>query len=637
MVDAAIVMIENAHKHFEREGVTDQNRWQLVRQASEEVGPPLFFSLLIITVSFLPVFALQAQEGRLFAPLAYTKTYAMAAAAGLSVTLVPVLMGYLIRGHIRPERDNPLNRWLLNAYRPLLDWVLAHPKQVLAGALVLIALGAIPVLKVGTEFMPDMDEGDLLYMPTTLPGLSAGKAQQLLQQTDRLLKTLPEVKTVFGKAGRAETATDPAPLSMFETVIQLKPKSEWRPGMTTEKLIQEMYELMKFPGLATVIVPPIKTRIDMLTTGIRTPVGIKIMGPQLATIESVGREIEQVMRAVPGTSSVYAERLTGARYVEVRIDRPRAARFGLNVMDIQDTVETAVGGMNVTEAVEGRERYPVSLRYPADLRDSLGRLRQLPIPTMSGVPIALAEVADVRITDGPDMIRSENARLSGWIYVDFRDRDIGSYVAEAQRAVAEKVKLPPGYSLVWSGQYEYLQRAIERLTLVVPFTIAIILLLLYLNFRNGMEVLIIVTTLPLALVGGFWLLYLLGYNLSVAVAVGFIALGGVAAEIGVVMLTYLDLAMKRRSEARATKKQKLTADDVRAAVIEGALLRIRPVTMTKVAIIAGLLPILWSSGSGSEAMGRIAAPMVGGMLSVAVLTLAVIPAAYLLWQQSRLR
>ena len=634
MVDAAIVMIENVHKHFEREQVTEQNRWELVRQASEEVGPPLFFSLLIITVSFLPVFALQAQEGRLFAPLAFTKTYAMAAAAGLSVTLVPVLMGYLIRGHIRPEQDNPLNRWLMRAYRPLLDWVLARPRQVLAGAFVLIALGAIPVMKVGTEFMPDMDEGDLLYMPTTLPGLSTGKAQQLLQQTDRLLKTLPEVHSVFGKAGRAESATDPAPLSMFETVIQLRPKSEWRPGMTTEKLIQEMYDLVKIPGLSNVIVPPIKTRIDMLTTGIRTPVGIKVMGPSLATIESVGREIETVVRAIPGTSSVYAERLTGARYVDVTIDRGRAARFGLNIMDIQETVESAVGGMNVTETIEGRERYPVNLRYPADLRDSPGRLRQLPIPTMSGVPIALGEVADVRIADGPDMIRSENARLSGWIYIDFRDRDIGSYVAEAQKAVADKVKLPPGYTIVWSGQYEYLQRAMERLTVVVPFTLAIILLLLYLNFRNGMEVLIIVTTLPLALVGGFWLLYLLGYNLSVAVAVGFIALGGVAVEIGIVMLTYLDLALKRRIAERGAK---LTRADVHAAVIEGALLRIRPATMTKVAIIAGLLPILWSSGTGSEAMQRIAAPMVGGMLSVAILTLLVIPAAYLLWQEHRLR
>jgi Cu(I)/Ag(I) efflux system membrane protein CusA/SilA len=666
MVDAAIVMIENVHKHFEREPITDAkattapiittgrtseasrasdsargprldpigDRWELVRQASEEVGPALFFSLLIITVSFLPVFALQAQEGRLFAPLAFTKTYAMAAAAGLSVTLVPVLMGYLIRGRIRPEHENPLNRWLMRAYRPLLDWVLARPRQVLAGAFVLIALGAIPVMKVGTEFMPDMDEGDLLYMPTTLPGLSTGKAQQILQQTDRLLKTLPEVKSVFGKAGRAETATDPAPLSMIETVIQLKPKSEWRPDMTTEKVIQEMYTLVKFPGLSNVIVPPIKTRIDMLTTGIRTPVGIKVMGPSLATIESVGREIETAVRAVPGTTSVYAERLTGARYVDVKIDRQRAARFGLNIQDIQDTVETAVGGMNVAETIEGRERYPVNLRYPADLRDSLERLQRLPIPTASGVPIALSEVTEVRIADGPDMIRSENARLSGWIYVDFRDRDIGSYVAAAQAMVAEKVKLPPGYTIVWSGQYEYLERAMERLTVVVPFTLAIILLLLYLNFRNGMEVLIIVTTLPLALVGGFWLLYLLGYNLSVAVTVGFIALGGVAVEIGIVMLTYLDLALKRRIAERGDK---LTREDVRAAVIEGALLRIRPATMTKVAIIAGLLPILWSSGTGSEAMQRIAAPMVGGMLSVALLTLVVIPAAYLLWKEHRLK
>ncbi len=634
MVDAAIVMIENVHKHFEREQVTDKNRWELVRKATEEVGPPLFFALLIITVSFLPVFALQAQEGRLFAPLAFTKTYAMAAAAGLSVTLVPVLMGYLIRGHIRPEHENPLNRWLLRAYRPLLDWVLARPKQVLAGAFVLIALSAFPVMKVGTEFMPDMDEGDLLYMPTTFPGLSAGKAQQLLQQTDRILKSFPEVESVFGKAGRAETATDPAPLSMFETMIQLKPKSEWREGMTTKKLTQEMLEAVALPGLSNAIVPPIKTRIDMLTTGIRTPVGIKVMGPSLATIESVGREIENVMRAVPGTTSVFAERLTGARYVDVKIDRNRAARFGLNVMDIQETVETAVGGMNVTETIEGRERYPVSLRYPADLRDSLERLRSLPILTMSGVPIALSEVADVRIADGPDMIRSENARLSGWIYVDFRDRDIGSYVAEAQRAVTEKVKLPPGYTVVWSGQYEYLQRAMERLTVVVPFTLAIILLLLYLNFRNGMEVLIIVTTLPLALVGGFWLLYLLGYNLSVAVTVGFIALGGVAVEIGVVMLAYLDQAMKRRTEARGAR---LTRADIREAIVEGALLRVRPVTMTKVAIIAALLPILFSTGAGSEAMQRIAAPMVGGMLSVAILTLVVIPAAYLLWQEWRLR
>ncbi len=634
MVDAAIVMIENVHKHFERETIDDRNRWEIVRKATEEVGPPLFFSLLIITVSFLPVFALQAQEGRLFSPLAFTKTYAMAAAAGLSVTLVPVLMGYFIRGHIRPEHENPLNRWLLRGYRPVIELVLDHPRKVIAAAAVLIALGAIPIMKTGTEFMPDMYEGDLLYMPTTLPGLSAGKAQQLLQQTDRALKTLPEVHSVFGKAGRAETATDPAPLSMFETTVQLKPKSEWRPGMTIEKLIAEMNELVKFPGLSNVFVPPIKTRIDMLTTGIRTPVGIKVMGPELATIEHVGRQIEEVIRAIPGTTSVYAERLTGARYVDVKIDRARAARFGLNIMDIQETIETAVGGMNVTETIEGRERYPVNIRYPADLRDSLERLKRLPILTMRGVPIALGEVAEVKIADGPDMIRSENARLSGWIYVDFRDRDVGSYVAQAQKAVTEKVKLPPGYSLAWSGQYEYLSRAVERLTVVVPFTLAIILFLLYLNFRNAMEVLIIVTTLPLALVGGFWLLYALGYNLSVAVAVGFIALGGVAAEIGVVMLAYLGQALKRRT---AAKGGRLTRADLREAVIEGALLRIRPIIMTNAAIIAGLLPILWSSGSGSEAMQRIAAPMVGGMLSVAVLTLLVIPAAYWLWKEHTIR
>ena len=629
MVDAAIVMIENVHKHFERGKVTEQNRWEIVRAATEEVGPPLFFSLLIITVSFLPVFALQAQEGRLFSPLAFTKTYAMAAAAGLSVTLVPVLMGYLIRGHIRPEHDNPINRALLRAYRPALEWVLAHPRQVLAAAAALILITAVPLTRVGTEFMPDMDEGDILYMPTTLPGLSTGKAQQILQQTDRALKTLPEVRTVFGKAGRAETATDPSPLSMFETTIQLKPKSEWRPGMTTQKLIAEMNELVKFPGLANVFVPPIKTRIDMLTTGIRTPVGVKVTGPALPTIEQIGREIEQVIKTVPGTTSVYAERLTGARYVDVRIDRNRAARFGLSIMDIQETVETAVGGMNVAETIEGRERYPVNMRYPADLRDSLERLRRLPILTTSGVPVALGDVVELKIADGPDMIRSENARLSGWIFVDFRDRDIGSYVAEAQRLVNAQVKLPPGYGLIWSGQYEYLQRALARLKLVIPFTLAIILFLLYLNFRNAAEVAIIVTTLPLALAGGLWLLWALGYNLSVAVAVGFIALGGVAAEIGVVMLTYLDQALKRRVELR---RGRLSGADIREAVIEGALLRIRPIMMTNAAIIAGLLPILWSSGAGSEAMQRIAAPMVGGMVTVAVLTLAVIPAAYLLWK-----
>ncbi len=634
MVDAAIVMIENVHKHMEKETVTEENRWALIRAATEELGPPLFYSLLIIALSFIPVFALEAQEGRLFSPLAFTKTYAMAAAAALSITLVPVLMGYFIRGHIRREQENPLNRGLIRAYRPLLEWVLARPKQIMWAAAALVVLGIYPLTRLGAEFMPDMDEGDILYMPTTLPSLSAGKAQQLLQQTDRILKTFPEVQSVFGKSGRAESATDPAPLSMFETTIQLKPHSEWRPGMTTAKLIEEMNAAVSFPGLSNAFVMPIKTRIDMLTTGIRTPVGVKVAGPSLATLEEIGRAIEAAVRAVPGTVSVYSERVTGARYVDVRIDRRRAARFGLNIADIQEIVASAVGGMNIAETIEGRERYPVNIRYPQELRDSVARLRALPLVTMSGLPVALSEVADVRVADGPDMIRSENARLSGWTYIDIRDRDIGSYVAEAQRAVVEKVKLPPGYSLHWTGQFEYLQRAVERLEVVIPFTLAIILLLLYLNFRNGMEVLIVLATLPLALVGGFWLLYFLGYNLSVAVAVGFIALGGVAVEIGVVMLAYLDQALQRRV---ATRGQRLTPDDIREAVIEGALLRVRPVTMTKVAIIAALLPILWSEGTGSEAMSRIAAPMVGGMLSVALLTLAVIPAAYLLWKTAGLR
>jgi len=631
MVDAAIVMIENLHKHIEKEPNAD--RWELVRRAAEELGAPLFFSLLIITASFLPVFALEAQEGRLFAPLAYTKTYAMAAAAGLSVTLVPVLMGYFIRGKIRPEHDNPINRWLLDAYRPLLNWVLDRPRAVMATALALVLLGLVPLSQLGTEFMPDMDEGDLLYMPTTLPGLSAGKAQQVLQQTDRILKTFPEVHSVFGKAGRAETATDPAPLTMFETVIQLKPRSEWRSGMTTEKLIAEMNEALKLPGLSNAFVPPIKTRIDMLTTGIRTPVGVKVTGPSLATLDGIGREIETAVRAIPGTVSVYSERVTGARYVDIRIDRGRAARFGLNVSDIEELVSGAVGGMNVTETIEGRERYPVNVRYPHELRDSVARLRALPLVTASGIPVALGEVAEVAITDGPDMIRSENARLSAWTYIDIRDRDLGGYVTEARRTIADQVKLPPGYTLAFTGQFEYLARATERLKLVVPLTLVIILFLLWLNFRNAMEVLIVIGTLPLALVGGFFLLWALGYNLSVAVAVGFIALGGVAVEIGVVMLAYLDHALKERIAAAVAKGKSLTRADIRAAIVEGALLRIRPVTMTKVAIIAALLPILWVSGTGAEAMRRIAAPMVGGMLSVAILTLAVIPAAYLLWQE----
>ncbi len=629
MVDAAIVMIENAHKHLEAEP-EPPDRWALIRRSAEEVGPALFFSLIIITVSFVPVFALEAQEGRLFAPLAFTKTWAMAASAGLSITLVPVLMGYFIRGRIRREQDNPLNRGLVRAYRPLLEAVLRRPRAVLAISALLAVTSLYPALKLGTEFMPDMDEGDILYMPTTLPGLSPGKAQELLGQTGRILRTFPEVERVFGKAGRAETATDPAPLSMYETPIMLKPRDAWRAGMTTEKLLAEMRAALQLPGVPDVFVMPIKTRIDMLTTGIRTPVGIKVNGDDLATIESLGRDIEMAVRAVPGTASVFAERVTGARYVEVDINRRAAARYGLSVMDVQEVVSTAVGGMNVAETVEGRARYPVNLRYPVELRDSLERLQRLPVVTTSGRPVPLSDLAVVRIADGPDMIRSENARLSGWISVDIAGVDLGSYVAAARRAVAERVKLPPGYSIHWTGQYEYLERATERLRLVIPLTLVIIVLLLYLAFRNSAEVLIILGTLPLALVGGFWLLYFMDYRLSVAVGVGFIALCGVAVEIGVVMLTYLDAALERRRTARGGK---LAHEDVRAAIVEGALLRLRPVTMTKVAIIAALLPILFGSGTGSEPMQRIAAPMVGGMLSVAILTLVVIPAAYLLWRE----
>ena len=635
MVDAAIVMIENVHKHLEQAG-GNGDRWQLIQAASREVAAPLFYSLLIITVSFLPVFVLEAQEGRLFKPLAYTKTFAMAAAAGLSITLVPVLMGFLIRGKIQPEGANLINRFLQRAYRPLLDRVLARPARALWICVALTVASVYPALKLGTEFMPDMDEGDILYMPTTLPGLSPGKAQELLQQTDRILKTFPEVAHVFGKAGRADTATDPAPLSMFETTITLKPKHEWRPGMTTTRLIEAMRAAVKLPGLPDVFVMPIKTRIDMLTTGIRTPIGIKVLGPDLAGIETVGREIERTLARVPGTVSVFAERTTGARYIEVRVNRRAAARYGLNVADIEEVVAGAIGGANITESVEGRERYPVNLRYPAALRDSPERLRTLPIATETGLAVMLGDVADIVLTDGPDMIRSENARLSGWISVDIEGRDIGSYVTDARAAITREVKLPAGYSLIWTGQYEYLARAAKRLALVIPATLAIIVTLLFLHLRRAVPVMIILGTLPLALAGGFWLLWALDYRLSVAVAVGFIALGGLAVEIGIVMFAYFDNALARRRALRAPEGQFLNAGDVREAVVEGALARIRPVTMTKVAIIAALAPIMWSSGTGSEAMSRIAAPMLGGMLSVAVLTLIVMPAAYYLWQKNRL-
>ena len=643
MVDAAIVMIENVHKHLEHEQVTDENRWEVMAKAATEVGPALFFSLLIITLSFLPVFTLEAQEGRLFAPLAYTKTYAMAGAAVLSITLVPVLMGYLIRGRIVAEDRNPINRLLIAAYRPVIAWVLKMPGMVLmfsalAAASLLMPLNGVWPLdrSLGSEFMPTLDEGDLLYMPTTFPALSVGKAQQLLQQTDKLIKTVPEVERVFGKIGRADTATDPAPLTMIETIIQLKPHDQWRPGMTLDSLKQELNNIVNLPSLANSWTPPIKTRIDMLATGIKTPVGIKISGADLSVIQDIGERIEKVLKEVPGTLSAFSERVAGGRYLLVDINRAAAARYNLAIADVQAVVRMALGGMNVTGTVEGLERYPVNLRYPRDVRDSLDQVRDLPIITPMGAHIALADVADVRIEDGPGMIKSENARPNGWIYVDIQGRDLGSYVRDAQAAVVEQVKVPAGYSISWSGQYEYMERAKAKLTLVIPVTVAIIVLLLYLNFRRAAEVLIILSTLPLSLVGGFWLLYWLGYDLSVAVGVGFIALAGVAVEIGVVMLVYLNQAYQRHQDLALREQRAVNLAELQQAVIEGALLRVRPIMMTVAAVIAGLLPIMLGSGTGSEVMRRIAAPMVGGMVSATILTLLVIPAAFLLWQSRKL-
>ena len=636
MVDAAIVMIENVHKHIEEEPLSDENRWRIITSAATEVGPPLFFSLLIITMSFLPVFTLEAQEGRLFAPLAYTKTYAMAAAAGLAITLVPVLMGYFVRGEVRPERDNPIVRVLIAAYRPVITLVIRFPKETLALACVVLIIGLWPATRLGSEFMPPLDEGDLMYMPTTYPGVSIDKAREMLQQTDRMIMSVPEVDRVFGKIGRAETATDPAPLTMIETVIQLKPREEWRPGMTPEDLRAELNRVVNYPGLTNAWVMPIKTRIDMLATGIKTPVGIKVSGPDLNVIQDIGRELEAALVDVEGTASVYSERVAGGRYVDIDIDRAKASRFGLNIGDIQDIIRSAVGGMNVTQTVEGLERYPVNVRYPQRVRDSVQQLRLLPIVTPQGARIALADVADVHVVEGPPIIKSENARPNGWTYVDITDRDLGSYVAEAQRVVADRVELPAGYSLNWSGQYEYMVRAAERLSVVGPVTLAIIVLLLYVNFRRFAEVAIILGTLPMALVGGVWLLFLLDYDLSVAVGVGFIALAGVAVEIGVVMLVYLNLAVRRRAKAARKEQRSLSGADIEHAVVDGAVLRVRPILMTVAATIAGLLPIMFGSGTGSEVMRRIAAPMVGGMISATLLTLVVIPALFLLWRRPRL-
>jgi len=635
MVDAAIVMIENAHKKLEAwerahpdTPLATDARWMLIGDAAAEVGPALFFSLLIITLSFVPVFALQAQEGRLFSPLAYTKTYAMAAAAGLSVTLVPVLMGLLIRGRIPRERSNPLNRWLIAAYRPILQLVLRAPWLTLGVAVLAAASMWIPASRIGTEFMPPLYEGDLLYMPSALPGLSPGKAAQILQQTDKLIATVPEVKSVFGKIGRAETATDPAPLEMVETTIQLKPQSEWRPGMTPEKLVEELDRVVRLPGLSNIWIPPIRNRIDMLATGIKSPLGIKVSGNDLGEIERVAQAIEAVVKNVPGVASAFAERVRGGRYIDVRIDRNAAARYGLSIADVQSVVSAAIGGENIGETIEGRQRFPINVRYPRDERDSIDKLRALPIVTERGAQIELSSVAQIAFADGPPMLRSENARLTGWIYVDIRGRDLGSVVEDAQRAVAQKVKLLPGVSLAWSGQFEYLERARARLALVVPFVLLVIFVLLYLTFRRPDEALLILASLPLALVGGIWTIWLLGHNLSVASAVGFIALSGVAAEFGVVMLIYLKHAMAARGD-HPTHLQ------VVEAIEEGAVQRVRPKAMTVAVILAGLAPLMWSEGSGSEVMQRIAAPMIGGMITAPLLSMLVIPAGYYLMRRPR--
>ena len=626
MIDGAIVMVENMHKHIERAPLNKDNRWEIVAKSATEVGPALFFSLLIITVSFLPVFTLEAQEGRMFSPLAYTKTYAMAAAAILAITLVPVLMGYFVRGKIVPERKNPVNRLLIGAYRPLLNTVLRFPKSTVLVSLVVLLIGLWPATKIGSEFIPPLDEGDLMYMPTTYAGVSIGEARDILQQTNKLIKTLPEVKTVFGKVGRAETATDPAPLTMIETFIQLKPKSQWREGLTTDALIKELDKLVDFPGLTNAWVMPIKTRIDMLATGIKTPVGIKIGGPDLTTVQQIGQQLETVLEDVEGTVSVYAERVAGGRYITVDINRREAARYGLNIADVHSFIASSVGGKNLTTSVEGLERYPVQVRFPQSYRDSPEQLRTLPFVTPNGAHIQLGNIADITIVDGPPGIKSENARPNGWVYVDIANVDVGNYVNSAIEHVNEQVDLPVGYSITWSGQYEYMERAKAKLTYVVPLTLAIIIVLLYASFRSLPQVAIIIGTLPFALIGGIWLLYLENFNFSVAVGVGFIALAGVAVEIGIIMLAYLDSKYTELG-------RDFNLDELREAVIEGSEMRIRPVMMTSTTIILGLLPVMYGAGTGSEVMSRIAAPMVGGMVSALVLTLIVLPAVYYLWRK----
>ena len=628
MVDATIVMIENVHKHLERAETNGIGRLQAIQDAAVEVGSPLFFSLLIITLSFLPVFTLEAQEARMFAPLAFTKTYAMAAAAGLSVTLVPALVAYLIRGRVRPEEANPLNRVLIRAYRPLIGMALNRPwlSIGLAGFLILTMLW--PLSRLGTEFMPEMDEGDFLYMPTTLPGISIGKARELLQQTDRLIKTVPEVERVFGKVGRAETATDPAPLTMLETVIRLKPKDQGRAGMTMDKIRAELDARVQVPGLNNAWLMPIRTRIDMQSTGINTPVGIKIAGPDLAGIQALGERVEAVLGSVPGTRTVLSDRAAGARYIDITIDRHAAGHYGLSIQEIEEAANIAVAGQDITWTVEGRERYPVNLRYPQEWRDSITKLKELPLVVTEDTQVQLQDLAEVKVTDGPPMIKSENGRINGWVYITTDGRDIGSYVADAREALAQQLELPAGYTLHWVGQYQYLQRAMQRLAWIVPLTLFIIFILLYLSFRTISEALMVMLAVPLALVGGVWLLWGLGFHLSVAVAVGFIALAGVAAEFGVVMLVYLREAINRRQPG--------TDAELRAAVIEGAVLRVRPKAMTAAVIIAGLMPIMLGSGSGSEIMRRIAAPLVGGMVTAPLVSMLLLPVMYLLWYRHKM-
>ena len=637
MVDGAIVMIENVHKHIERTPVTDENRWEIIATAAKEVGSPLFFSLLIITLSFVPVFSLEGQEGKMFSPLAFTKTYSMAVAAGLAITLVPVLMGYFVRGRIRHEHENPVNKGLIATYRPLLGVSLRHPKIMVVVALVLMVSAWYPATRIGSEFIPPLDEGDLMYMPTIYPGISIGKARELLQQTNKLIKSVPEVKTVWGKVGRAESATDPAPLTMIETTIQLKPKSEWRAGVTSESLRKEFDRLVQFPGVTNAWVMPIKTRIDMLATGIKTPIGIKISGPDLKVIQKIGAELEPLLNQIPGTASVYAERVAGGRYVTIDIKRQMAARYGLNISDVQAVISTAIGGMNVAESVEGLERYPINVRYPQPYRDSVEKLKDLPLVTPNGARIPLAEVADIRYQDGPPMIKTENARPNGWVYVDIDGRDLGSYVNEAKQKVAAELHLPTGYALNWTGQYEYLERAKARLSIVVPVTITIIMLLLYFSFKRWGEVLVIMATLPLALVGGVWLMFGLNYNFSVAVGVGFIALAGVAVEIGVIMLVYLNQAWQAMKDHHQQAHKPMHIEDLEQAIRDGAGLRVRPVMMTVLTVIIGLVPIMYGSGTGAEVMQRIAAPMIGGMVSAVLLTLLVLPAIYKLWKAAELR